>query len=150
MRCLAGLLSFVVVALVAPQGAAAAPPASVTMYSSTGDFIGGGRQRTYDSRVAGDQIATSVSWNDTLFVNVSGGTYGDGFRMVFAAPSAPLAPGVYTGAQRAPFREPGRPGIDITGGGRGCNESSGSFELRELVRAADGSVERAWLIYEQL
>jgi hypothetical protein len=56
---------------------------------------------------------------------------------------------VYVGAQRAPFREAGRPGIEISGDGRGCNTISGSFEVRELVVAADGSVQRAWIMYEQ-
>ncbi len=150
MRCLAGLLSFAVLALVAPAGAAAATPASVTMFSESGDYIGGGVQRTFDTSVAGDLVSTSVdAAGQSLGVSVSGGPYGDSYGMSFVAPSGPLAPGVYTGAQRSPFREPGRPGMEITGDGRGCNTLSGSFEVRDLARAADGSVERAWVVYEQ-
>jgi hypothetical protein len=150
MRCLAGLLSFAVLALVAPAGAAAAPPASVTMFSESGDYIGGGLQRTFDTGVAGDLVAASVdAGGQSLGVSVSGGPYGDSYGMSFVAPSGPLVPGVYTGAQRSPFREPGRPGMEVTGDGRGCNTLSGNFEVRDLARAADGSVERAWVVYEQ-
>ena len=150
MRCLAGLLSFAVLALVAPASAAAAPPATVTMFSESGDYIGGGVQRTFDTAVSSDRIAPSISADAQSFsVSVSGGPYGDSYGMSFIAPSGALAPSVYTGAQRSPFREPGRPGMEITGSGRGCNTLSGSFEVRDLAKAADGSVERAWIIYEQ-
>jgi hypothetical protein len=59
-----------------------------------------------------------------------------------------LAPGVYDKAQRAPFREEGRPGIDISGDGRGCNEVSGRFEVRSLVVSPGGRLERLWIVYE--
>jgi hypothetical protein len=40
-----------------------------------------------------------------------------------------IVPGMYSNAQRAPFAEPGHPGIDITGQGRGCNTDTGSFVI---------------------
>ncbi len=32
-------------------------------------------------------------------------------------------------------------GLDVTGNGRGCNTSSGRFDVLELLTAVDGSVE---------
>jgi hypothetical protein len=51
---------------------------------------------------------------------VSGRGFGDYYWLDFAAPPGDvLQPGFYINAQRAPFREAGRPGIDIYGSGRG-------------------------------
>src|SRR5439155_9820630 len=44
-----------------------------------------------------------------------------------------LVPGIYTGAERTPFRAPGKPGIDIFGAGRGCNTITGSFTVFEAT-----------------
>ena len=148
MRCRAVLLSVGLVALCAPASAAAAPTGSATMFSERGDYIGGGVQRTYDTR-AGDRVSASAS-NSSLGVSVSGGPYGDSYSMEFVAPDGQaLQPGVYVGAQRAPFHESSRPGIEVSGDGRGCNEIAGSFEVRDLTRAPDGSVQSAWVVYEQ-
>src|SRR4051812_43610577 len=145
MRCRAGLLSVGLLLVVAPATARAG---TATMSSERGDYIGGGVQRTYDTR-AGDRVTATAS-DAALGVSVSGGPYGDSYGMTFEAPDgAILQPGVYVGAQRAPFHEAGRPGIEISGDGRGCNEISGSFEVRELTRNPDGTVQRAWVLYEQ-
>ena len=72
------------------------------------------------------------------------------FDLEFAAPPGySLVPGVYVDAQRAPFRDPGHPGIDISGDGRGCNEDTGSFEVLDIHSDAGGNVDRLWLVYEQ-
>ena len=43
----------------------------------------------------------------------------------------PLAVGVYEMAQRASFTDPGRPGLDLAGAGRGCGAVVGRFEILE-------------------
>jgi hypothetical protein len=117
------------------------------MFSDAGDYIGGGQPRLYHP---GNGSVTASSDGSWLSVGVSGGTEGDYFTLEFAAPPGrALAPGVYVGAQRASFREAGRPGIDVSGSGRGCNEQAGSFEVRDLEIGSDGVVERLWLVYEQ-
>jgi hypothetical protein len=116
------------------------------MFSEVGDYIGGGVQQAFDTR-AGDRVDAALSADGgALSVSVSSKA---SFTMTFVSPAGPLQPGVYTGAQRAPFREAGRPGIEVSGSGRGCNTISGSFEVRELTTGADGSVQRAWIVYEQ-
>jgi hypothetical protein len=44
----------------------------------------------------------------------------------------PLQPGLYEDAQREPFADPGHPGLNISGDGRGCNILSGRFAVWEL------------------
>lgn len=44
----------------------------------------------------------------------------------------------YTDAERAPFATFMKPGLDISGDGRGCNSLSGSFDIDEI--AWDGDV----------
>jgi hypothetical protein len=44
----------------------------------------------------------------------------------------PLAVGVYSNAERAPFATAGRPGLDIGVNGLGCNTVDGSFEVRSF------------------
>src|SRR5688500_16005360 len=101
-----GVLAIVATLVLAPA-AHAASATSVVMLSDSGDYIGGGVPRLYHPGNA--QISVSGS---TAYVNVSvsGGNLGDYFDLEFAAPAGRiLAPGTYVGAQRAPFREAGRP-----------------------------------------
>ncbi|MEQ8273873.1 MAG: hypothetical protein RMA76_40440 [Deltaproteobacteria bacterium] len=55
-----------------------------------------------------------------------------------------LAPGQYTDAMRASFADPGHPGLDVSGDGRGCNMLSGAFTIDTIVTttvAVGGEVE---------
>ena len=137
----------ILLALVLAPSALAAQATSVVMLSDSGDYIGGGVPRWYHPGNA--QISVTGSTGH-LTVNVSGGNLGDYFNLDFAAPPGQaLAPGTYVGAQRAPFREAGRPGIDIGGDGRGCNTIEGLFEVKALDLNADGTLRRLWIVYEQ-
>jgi hypothetical protein len=40
-----------------------------------------------------------------------------------------LTPGYYPNAMRWPFEDPGHPGLDVEGEGRGCNEVTGNFTI---------------------
>src|SRR3954452_15894206 len=140
----------IAMALVAAQAvlaSAAGAFSEVTMFSE-GDYVGGGTQRVFHSGNAQISIAgTPASVN----VGVSGGTSGDSYTLQFAAPPGKslVTGGLYLDAQRAPFREAGRPGIDIPGDGRGCNTQAGRFEVVDLNVGADGQVNRLWIVYEQ-
>ena len=46
--------------------------------------------------------------------------------------SVPLAVGTYLGAERAPFATFMKPGLNISGDGRGCNTLSGKFSIHEI------------------
>lgn len=144
------MLALVVAAL--PARAAATPPepqafSFVTMFSETEDWVGQGKMRYYNS----DNDVVSVSGTTADFViSLSGGPFGDYFTLQFAAPPGQkLHPGYYTGAQRAPFREAGHPGIDIGGDGRGCNTAGGRFDIKYIKANASGVIEKLWMTYEQ-
>ena len=125
----------------------AATATSVTMFSEPGDYIGGGQQRLFHPGNATVTVSGSTS---SLTVSVSGGTHGDSYALQFAAPiGQTLTTGVYTGAQRAAFRESGRPGMDIFGSGRGCNEVGGHFEVKDIATSPGGGIARLWIVYEQ-
>jgi hypothetical protein len=134
-------------AAVLPAIAQASPSNSVVMFSDPGDWVGGGAQRVYHS---GNASITLSGGPGYVTVHVSGGNFGDYFDLDFAAPPGhTLAPGYYVDAQRAPFREAGRPGIDISGSGRGCNTIEGLFEVRDIAVNQSGVVTRLWILYEQ-
>lgn len=119
----------------------------VSMFSDPGDYIGAGESRFYYPGNGTVEIGGDPTY---LIVSVSGGTLGDSYSMTFAPPPGQrLRAQVYVGAQRAPFREAGRPGIDIYGDGRGCNELSGRFDVKDIATDASGAVTRLWLTFEQ-
>ena len=99
--------------------------ALVTMLSTPGDVIGQGTHRFFSS--PGNATITSYGGIYGIAVDVSGGSSGDSYTLTFAAPRGrTLAPGLYTDAQRTPFRSGKHPGVDIYGSGRGCNTVSGA------------------------
>ena len=114
---------------------------------SDGEYIGGGAQRVFHPANGTITIGGSKS---QVSVGVSGGTHGDSYPLEFAAPPGhELTPGVYDGAQRAAFREAGRPGIDVGGDGRGCNTIEGRFEVKRIETNTEGRVTSFWVVYEQ-
>ncbi|MFL5737909.1 MAG: hypothetical protein ACJ76P_11300 [Actinomycetota bacterium] len=116
----------------------------VTMYSQGGDYIGGGVSRSFyawDSSI-------SVSGDDTsMTVTASGGASGTSFTFFFSPRDGQhLHDGLYFHAARGAF---GHAGIDIFGDGRGCNNTSGRFEVLDLATWSGGAIRRLSLIYEQ-
>ncbi len=62
----------------------------------------------------------------------------------------PLAPGVYTGAQRFLFNAAGHPGLDYSRTGGGFNTLDGQFRIYEIQRGPDQQVTSfaaSWEIY---
>src|SRR5436853_868592 len=146
-RLLLQVLALTFATCVLPATAQATPSSFVAMLSDPYDWIGGGGQRLYYPGNA--TIAIHGNAGD-LTVSVSGGALGDSYSMEFAAARGQsLRPGRYVDAQRAPFRDAGRPGIDISGDGRGCNRITGLFEVKDIGSDSRGAVNRLWLLYEQ-
>jgi Fibronectin type III domain len=136
----------------AVQAVAGAPAqAAVKRWSATmiseGDWVGQGQHRLF---FEGNAEVTAVLGNGTVSLNVSGGSFGDSFAMNFAAPPGQaLTPRLYLNAQRTPFREAGRPGIDVYGDGRGCNTIAGRFDVLDIAKTPEGKLGRLWLNYVQ-
>jgi hypothetical protein len=60
----------------------------------------------------------------------------------------PLMVQTYLNAQRLPFAQPGSPGLEVTGDGRGCNTLTGSFTVYD-VQTANGQVISFTASFEQ-
>jgi hypothetical protein len=133
----------------------AAPPAAETrprgttyidFDSTPGDYIGQGRQFT----VTPDDGNFRVSHPSPNHVSISfNGGSGNSWSLDFALPEKDVfVPGSYEKATRYPFQSPTRPGLSVSGSGRGCNTSTGRFVVIEAVFSGT-TVERLAVDYEQ-
>ena len=87
---------------------------------------------------------------ETIAMNISG-SHGLFYNLKFATPNGSnrrFAPGYYPWAQDADGQlSRGRPGISVWGGSWPCGGSSGSFEIRDIARAANGDITRLDLVF---
>ncbi len=122
-------------------------PASLTMTSDPGDYIGGGQTYNYTNQTGTFGVSTygkdlMVSYNDPGYVN--------SWDLEIGGPEfGPLQLGTYTGATRAAFRGPTEPGLDVSGNGRGSNTLTGSFVIKKIIYGANGTVVSLWATFEQ-
>src|SRR5690348_15372723 len=116
-------------ALVAIGVAAAPTPArsaTLLFLNSDAEYVGGGRQELF-LPADGTFTATETGSTDALQIGFDGGAF-HSWTLDFAAPSGgTLAPDAFESAERWPFQSPTRPGLDVSGEGRGCNMLSGRF-----------------------
>ena len=103
------------------------------------DYIGSGRDYSFDP----DRI--SVSGDDTL-ISASAG----GFTAYFEPDSGRTlqAGTTFPGATRYPFNGI-KPGLSVSGRGRGCNRVKGSFTVLEAAYDTGGQVEQLSLSFVQ-
>jgi len=125
-------------AILAQNSDAPQSPQTVTelsMSSDSGDYIGGGQNYYYGAGVgtynpqAADQTGNGVV--DFVGFNFTGG--GSNWTLNFSSrlTGRNLEPGFYDNAVRYPFESNSRPGLSISGNGRGCNMLTGSFTVHE-------------------
>jgi hypothetical protein len=131
----------------APSGTQAHSPlpasSGVSMTSDEGDYVGQGK--TFDG--VGGPIVAEARRDERVTLGVlSGGEW----RANFAAPPGQeLTEGVtYTGAKRWPFNE-SAPGLSISGEGRGCGYSTGSFTVDHISWYPDGTLQAFSARFEQ-
>lgn len=104
-----------------------------------GDYIHPGS----DVVVAASWAPGSVAHDEIrLEIDPSEAEQGLWWTLWFSSTEVPslLEPGLYENAMRVPFEDPGRPGLSITGDGRGCNTLQGAFEVHELVLEGDALI----------
>ena len=113
----------------------------VFLQSDSGDYIGGGKNYTYNAFTVsggGAQLAVNVSsaneWWTGNFVSMAGVT--------------PVQPGYYGDLGRYPFHNPMKGGLDWSGTGRGCNMLTGWFAIDDIVYQG-GSLQSVLLRFEQ-
>ena len=131
-----------------PPPVAPPPPATVLVFQSEpGDYIGDGISATYTA--AGSQTFTvQRNYRGGISADIRTGDPSIWWTLHFAASTGvPLTPGYYPGALRYPFAP--LAAMDISGSGRGCNQATGRFLVRELIYGADGEVVRLAVDAEQ-
>jgi len=97
---------------------------------------------------------TQQEWNAggyetyAMYITEPNGSF---YNVEFATPfgsNRHFAPGYYPWAQDAQGQlSEGRPGISIWGGHNPCGGSSGSFEVRNIARAANGDITRLDIVF---
>jgi hypothetical protein len=118
-------------------------PLSYSFVSDPGDYIGQGITKSYA--------------NSNSIFSLSGTTARIGFgvsgrRDYWTVEMRPktgdtLRVGTYTGAQR--FADADHPELDVSSTGRGCNRTTGSFVIKELVVDEAGAVTALSATFEQ-
>lgn len=120
-----------------------------TMIMVTGtrsDYISLGVPRVYHP---GNALITLHASRDRIYVRTNGGNRADYFTFEFEpAQGDVLREGLYEDATRAAFHQPSEPGLDVSGDHRGCNESTGWFDIKHFVPLDDG-LAQLWITFEQ-
>ncbi|WP_371194872.1 hypothetical protein [Glaciecola sp. SC05] len=108
--------------------------------SPQGDFIGQGQQQLYTALDGEFLIQAFDDVQNYIGASFNGN---DNWNLDLAAPRDDvIGVGVYNDATRYPFQSPTLPGLSFFGSGRGCNQSSGMFEILELERDMGGTITR--------
>jgi hypothetical protein len=116
------------------------------MRSERGDWVGQGQTVTYTPTDAPFVVRRNTP--NGVSVGVLHPSFAFWWYLDSSAPAgAPLALGYYPTATRYPFTE--FVGLSIGGSGRGCNELTGRFLVRDIEYAANGDVLRLAIDAEQ-
>ncbi|MBT5231318.1 MAG: hypothetical protein HOM11_13705 [Methylococcales bacterium] len=109
--------------------------------SDPGDFIGQGQTFT-DTE---EDTAFRISENNNNTIRVSTDTWSLSFNAAF---DAPIEVGSFEDATREPFNGDGV-GLSVSGDGRGCNTLTGRFDVLEITRNDDDTINSFSADFEQ-
>lgn len=115
--------------------------------SEPGDSVGQGQQQTF-TLADGDFTAIRNFANGvSITFQGSGFTF---WTLDFAAPrNAELIAGPYENATRLAFQSSTKPGLDVSGDGRGCNMLTGRFDVLEVVYGSNEEIVKFAANFEQ-
>jgi hypothetical protein len=126
-RCLRS--AFVLLLCLASTPAAFAA-STLSFNSTSGDPVGQGQVATWSAPTA-TFTASNLS-RESVTVQVNNG--GQWFALEFAAPRGQeLVPGMYYGSERADDRTGRAPGLDVSSSNASCNDTWGSFAIRQIA-----------------
>src|SRR5262245_31190203 len=142
------VLLLVVLFVLSSSSSAKAEETSLFLSGESGDFIVG-PQLLFFTPADGKFVAQPNFDNGvSIFLNTP--SFDHFWFLDFAAPhSQPLTVGVYENAQRFPFQDPSRPGLSVSGDGRGCNTLTGRFQVKEITYGPGSDIIAFWAIFEQ-
>ena len=138
----------IVLALLLPNIASASTPQTfLTLISQPGDAVGQGVTETY---TPSDGTFSVTNATNTVSIAFQTPTVGHFWSLQFGSPtSEKFGLGEYEGAQRTAFRSPTRPGVEVSGDGRGCNIDTGRFLVSDFALNSDGTIARLAIDFEQ-
>jgi hypothetical protein len=140
-------MAALMLAALAPTVASAAPEDTFITFSGEGGDSVTQDQTWYFDRTNANIIAERRENDNHLSVRILGNTF---WNLDLAAPAGQvLEPGIYPTATRHPFQSPPDAGLALSGDGRGCNTSTGSFEVLETSFGPFGWIERFHATFEQ-
>jgi hypothetical protein len=122
---------------------------AVALLSDAQDPIGQGLDRLWSGADDDWWMSLGPQSDGVVDVELTAKRDGTSWDFEFAPPPGQrfVPGGIYTGIQRATSRTAGHAGIDISGDGRGCNDDSGEFEVRDVAYGADGNVTRLDVVF---
>jgi hypothetical protein len=127
-------------------GSPSAPRTEVRVDSDQGDYIFGGGRFLFRPPAA--QVGVSRTYSGGVSVSFSDSPSGFGWDLrVMPATGKTLRKGRYPGAER--FASDTSPGIDLSGQGRGCNQTAGEFTVHQLRTDPLGEIRRLELTFVQ-
>jgi hypothetical protein len=139
------LLAATAISLAASGATSGTAQTILVLNSQRGDYIGGGVFQTYKPANGTFSVQSS-----TGNINASFNSSGHFWWLDFGtANGQAFAPGLYESAQRDAFRSATKPGLDVSGDGRGCDGDSGRFLVSEYVVDAGGVVKKLAIDFEQ-
>ncbi|KAF0811738.1 hypothetical protein IGB42_03755 [Andreprevotia sp. IGB-42] len=125
---------------------AAQATTSLQFKSEPGDYIGQGKNATWQE--TDGTFTINKNFDKGVSVSFNGGTAW--WSLDFAAPGeVPLLVQAYEEAQRFPFQSITKPGLNVSGSGRGCNTVTGRFDVLELTYKTNGDIDRFAANFEQ-
>jgi hypothetical protein len=130
--------------------AAAQSTTALFFDSQAGDYIGQGQQNTWTPSTRQFTSRTEFGMLTVMVLKPSGfGGWSLDYQLSFHMPfGGALAVGTYERAQRGAFAA-NRPGLDINGNGRACNEVTGRFQIYEIEYDAGGALTKLAVDFEQ-
>jgi len=113
------------------------PTTSFSYTSQTGDYLGQGQSASYSPPTASFNTYGNKT-SATISVDAGSSNY---WYITLAAPvGQELRPGSFVDAERASFRTGRSPGLDVSGQGRGCNQTWGSFIINQVSFDSTGKL----------
>lgn len=117
---------------------------SIVLNSDPGDYIGDGKNWEFTNN---NGVITAAATENSVTINFRGD---DNWELIFEAPEGKeLVSGTYDSAQRAPFHNPVKPGLEVSGAGRGCNQLSGRFDVFSIERGSNNKLIKFEASFEQ-
>jgi len=122
-------------------------PTGVFLMGEPGDFIVGNQTLTFlppDARIS---VTGTKSSGVHVFLTEGVSHF---WSLDFVTPqSLDFAAGDWGSATRFPFNSPTKPGLDVSGDGRGSNTLTGLFDVLQADFGPDGTIARFDAIFEQ-